>query len=87
VSGEQPSFDDLMNQMNDIFGKGPSGFGTQFNKEEKGVAWEAKIISGQIYVPLGQVLTLLKSNGILPKMQERIKNNLAAQAERNTLDL
>lgn len=41
-------------------------------KEEKGVAWEAKVIDHKLYLPAEQVLQLLESNAVLPKMQARL---------------
>ena len=54
---------------------------------EKGVAWSAKLINGQLYVPIEQVAELLANNNILPKMQERIKANVQAQADKNTFGI
>ncbi len=79
------------NPFGDMFGGGPSGFGTQFPTSrpdaEKGVAWDAKLLGGKLYVPLEQVAELLKNNDILPKMQERINMHIQVQNEKNTLDI
>lgn len=49
--------------------------------DEKGVAWNAKEFNGKLYLPAEEVVELLESNGLLPKMQaalnrhiERMKN-------------
>lgn len=77
-------------QMDDIFGTGPSGFGTQFgaaSKVEKGVPWEAKVIDGVYYVPLSQVADLLKENDVLPKVRKGIEARVQAQKDRKDLGI
>lgn len=48
-------------------------------KEEKGVAWEAKLIDDKLYLPIEQVLELLESNSVLPKMQARLDAHIRAR--------
>jgi hypothetical protein len=61
--------------LGDILG-GASSRPSGPKKEEKGVAWEAKVIDGKYYVPLSQVADLLKANGVLPKVTEGIKRRV-----------
>ena len=45
-------------------------------RDEKGVAWEAKVIDGKFYVPLKQVGDLLDANKVLPKVSAGIKRRV-----------
>lgn len=56
-------------------------------RPEKGMAWEAKLIDGVLYVPLSQVEELLAANSTLPKMQERIRSNVQAAADRKRMGI
>lgn len=68
-------------------GSGPfHGFGDQFpgfpipkpeDKSEMGVAWNAVVMNGQLFLPATQVVELLQSNNILPKMQAALGRHIA----------
>lgn len=62
-------FDDL---FTDAFGSVPS----RPKKEEKGLPWHAKQIDGKLYVPLEQVVELLKQNDVLPKVRKGLERRL-----------
>jgi hypothetical protein len=59
------------NPLKDVFERAASA-----KKEEKGVAWEAKVIDGKYYIPLSQVAELLKLNGVLPKVRAGIERRV-----------
>lgn len=64
----------------------PFGIGSMFpdsaasapkkKKEEKGLPWEAKTINGKMYLPLAQVVELLKQNDVLPAVRKGLEKHL-----------
>lgn len=56
-------------------------------KKEKGVPWSAKIIKGKYYVPLEQVVELLKQNEVLPAVRRGIEDRIALLEAQKDLDI
>lgn len=44
--------------------------------EEKGLIWEAKEFNGKLYLPIGQVIELLKQNNVLPKVRAGLERHV-----------
>lgn len=71
----------MTSQFDDIFGKGPFGDGRvprqpSPKKVEKGLPWHAKKIDGRLYLPLEQVIELLKINSVLPGVRKGLEKHL-----------
>lgn len=71
------------NDFSELFDK---AFGDMPNipkqkKPEKGLPWEAKLIDDKYYVPLSQVVELLKQNDVLPAVRRGLENRIQLQAE------
>lgn len=45
-------------------------------KDEKGLAWRAKVIDDKMYLPLEQVIELLAQNDVLPKVRRGLEKHL-----------
>lgn len=64
-----------MGMFDDLF-DGESG-GLGIPSEEKGLPWRAKKIDGKLYLPLEQVVELLKQNDVLPKVRAGLEKHLS----------
>lgn len=62
--------------MTESFGDLFSRLGAPKPKPEKGIPWAAKNIDGKIYVPLEQVVELLRSNDVLPAVRKGLEKHL-----------
>lgn len=49
---------------------------TKSKKEEKGLPWAAKKFDGKLYLPLEQVVELLKINDALPAVRRGLEKHL-----------
>lgn len=70
-SGGSPfgDFDNLFQEQVRRTGKPPKDV-------EKGLPWAAKNIDGKLYVPLEQVVELLKINDVLPAVRRGLEKHL-----------
>jgi hypothetical protein len=58
--------------LDDLFkGKSP-----EKKKPEKGLPWHAKNIDGKLYLPLEEVVELLKMNDVLPAVRKGLEKHL-----------
>lgn len=79
TQGPGPFGSDFSELFDQHFG---SGSPLMKKKEpEKGLPWKAKIIDDQYYVPLSQVVELLKQNDVLPAVRRGLENRIQLQAE------
>lgn len=46
------------------------------NKPEKGLPWNAKEWNGKLYLPLEQVIELLKQNDVLPAVRAGLEKHI-----------
>lgn len=76
MAGPNGDLGDILGGLFGDAGRAQAGGRVPPQKEEKGVAWEAKIIDGAYYVPLSQVADLLDSNSVLPKVSTGIKRRV-----------
>lgn len=70
-----PASDDPFNLLNDIFGTSALR-NTNPKKPEKGLPWAAKRIDGKLYLPIEQVVELLKQNDVLPAVRRGLERHI-----------
>jgi hypothetical protein len=74
----------MSDMFGDIFGglggnpppSGPRTTSTPKKKVEKGLPWRAKTLDGELYLPLAQVVELLKQNDVLPAVRRGLEKHL-----------
>lgn len=68
-----------------MFGQGgiPKPPNPPVKKPEKGLPWRAKTIDGKMYLPLEQVVELLKTNDVLPAVRRGLERHLPKKEENN----
>lgn len=69
--GDSNAFNDLFDTLG-----GSKLPRTTPKKPEKGLPWRAKSINGELYVPLEQVVELLKQNEVLPAVRRGLEKHL-----------
>jgi hypothetical protein len=68
---------DIFDDISDGLFTGPHIPQTPKKKPEKGLPWNAKTIDGKMYVPLEQVVELLKQNDVLPAVRRGLEKHLS----------
>lgn len=69
-------FSGMGDMFDGLFGKDKPSATVPKKRPEKGLPWAAKTIDGKLYLPLEQVVELLKQNEVLPAVRRGLEKYL-----------